>query len=101
MRELILNKVEKFVITKFLTSVERCHLTVNIHFPNVFFLLYVARWLYFKSLRVQAVPATGRGDPQSFEALRLPHFLDNLLTDGAEVVSLTRRAIPVTGRGSQ
>jgi hypothetical protein len=30
---------------------------------------------------------------------RLPHFLDSRLTDGGEVVSITRQAIPVTGRG--
>jgi hypothetical protein len=31
--------------------------------------------------------------------LRLPHFLDNRLSDGGEVVSLTNQAIPVTGHG--
>jgi hypothetical protein len=29
----------------------------------------------------------------------LPHFLDNQLTVGGEVVNLTRQTIPVTGRG--
>jgi hypothetical protein len=33
------------------------------------------------------------------ETSRLLHFLDNRLTDGGEVVSLTSQAIPVTGRG--
>jgi hypothetical protein len=33
------------------------------------------------------------------ESLRLPHFLEYRLTDGGEVVSLTRKAIPVTARG--
>jgi hypothetical protein len=32
------------------------------------------------------------------ETSRLPHFLDNRLTDGGEVVSLTRRP-PFTPRG--
>jgi hypothetical protein len=45
----------------------------------------------------KAIPATGRGGLQSFETSRLPHFLDNRLTDGGEVVSLTRRR-PFTPR---
>jgi hypothetical protein len=32
------------------------------------------------------------GDPYGCETSRLPHFLDNRLTDGGEVVSLTPRA---------
>jgi hypothetical protein len=36
---------------------------------------------------------------QAVEAHRLPHFLKNLLTDGGEVVSLTRQSNPVRGRG--
>jgi hypothetical protein len=39
------------------------------------------------------------GGPQGCETSRLPYFLDNRLTDGGEVVSLTRQAISVTGRG--
>jgi hypothetical protein len=42
---------------------------------------------------------TGRGGPQGCETSRLPHFLHNRLTDGDEVVSLTRQAIIVTRRG--
>jgi hypothetical protein len=38
----------------------------------------------------KALPATGRGGPLSCGTSRLPHFLDNRLTDGGEVVSLTR-----------
>jgi hypothetical protein len=34
---------------------------------------------------------TGCGGPQGCETSRLPHFLHNRLTDGGEVVSLTRR----------
>jgi hypothetical protein len=37
------------------------------------------------------VPVTGRGGPWGCETSSLPHFLDNRLTDGGEVVSLTRR----------
>jgi hypothetical protein len=39
----------------------------------------------------KVIPVTGRGDPQGCETSRLPHFLDNPLTSGGEVVSLTRR----------
>jgi hypothetical protein len=39
----------------------------------------------------KAIPVTGHEDRQSCETSRLPHFLDNRLTDGGEVVSLTRR----------
>jgi hypothetical protein len=39
----------------------------------------------------KAIPATDRGDQYCCEMSRLPHFLDNRLTDGGEAVSLTRR----------
>jgi hypothetical protein len=42
-------------------------------------------------VKVKAILVTGRGGPYSCETSRLPHFLDNLLTDGGEVVNLTRR----------
>jgi hypothetical protein len=38
-----------------------------------------------------AIPVTGRGGPWGCEMLRLPHFVNNRLTDGGKVVSLTRR----------
>jgi hypothetical protein len=40
-------------------------------------------------------PVTGREGPYGSETSRLPHFLDNRLTDGGKVVSLTRR-LPFT-----
>jgi hypothetical protein len=39
----------------------------------------------------KAIPVTDCGGPQGCETSRLPHFLDSRLTDGGEVVSLTRR----------
>jgi hypothetical protein len=51
---------------------------------------------------VKAIPATGREGPYACEKSRLPHFVDNRLTDGREVVSLmhwppfTSRKIPGT-----
>jgi hypothetical protein len=38
-------------------------------------------------------PVTGREGPYGCERLRLSHFLDNRLTDGGKVVSLTRRPL--------
>jgi hypothetical protein len=45
----------------------------------------------------KAIPAIGRGGPQGCETSSLPNFLDNRLTDGGEIVSLTRRS-PFTPR---
>jgi hypothetical protein len=39
----------------------------------------------------KAIPVTGRGVPYGCDTSRLPHFLDNRLTDGGTVVSLMRR----------
>jgi hypothetical protein len=39
----------------------------------------------------KAIPVTGHGGPYDCEMSRLPHFLDNRLTDGGEVVGLKRR----------
>jgi hypothetical protein len=47
------------------------------------------------SLKGRAIFVTGHGGPKSYDTLRLPHFLDNRLTDGGEVVTLTRcRPLP-------
>jgi hypothetical protein len=40
----------------------------------------------------KAISVTGRGGPLDCETSRLPHFLDSRLTDGGEVVSVTRLA---------
>jgi hypothetical protein len=37
----------------------------------------------------KAIPVTGREGPSGCERSRLPHLLDNRLTDGGKVVSLT------------
>jgi hypothetical protein len=47
------------------------------------------------SLKGKAIPVTGRRSPHSFETPMLPNFLNNRLTDGSEVVSLTCR-LPFT-----
>jgi hypothetical protein len=45
----------------------------------------------YNLVKGKAIPVTGRGGPYGCETSRLPHFLDNPLTDGDESVSLTRR----------
>jgi hypothetical protein len=44
-----------------------------------------------KKTEGKAIPVTGREGPLGCGTSRLPQFLDNRLTDGGEVVSLTRR----------
>jgi hypothetical protein len=44
-----------------------------------------------KGKKGNAIPVTGRGDPWGCETSRIPHFLENRLTDGGAVVSLTLR----------
>jgi hypothetical protein len=46
------------------------------------YIFYLCQWKYFYKGKGEAIPVTGRGGP---------HFLDNRLTDGGDVVSLTRR----------
>jgi hypothetical protein len=41
----------------------------------------------------KAILVTVRGGSQGCETSRFPHFLDNRLADGGEVVSLTRRPL--------
>jgi hypothetical protein len=45
----------------------------------------------FHVVKGKAIPVSGREGPQGCETSRLPHFLDNRLTNGSKVVSLTRR----------
>jgi hypothetical protein len=51
--------------------------------------------LFFADMRYgsksKAIPVTGRGGPYGCGTSRLPHFLDNRLTDGGKVVRFTRR----------
>jgi hypothetical protein len=52
------------------------------------------------SVKIQkrkAIPVTGYGGPLVCDTSRLPHSVDNRLTDGGNVVSLTRRP-PFTPR---
>jgi hypothetical protein len=53
------------------------------------------KWNIYKEDK--AISVTGRGDTQGCETSRLPHFLDNRLTDSSAVVSLMHR-LPFTSR---
>jgi hypothetical protein len=44
----------------------------------------------------KAISVRGCRRPQSCEPLRLPHFIDDRLTDGGKVVSLTSRPLFTT-----
>jgi hypothetical protein len=55
-------------------------------------------WCIFTKRKCKAIPVTGRGGPYGFEMSRLPHFLDNRLTDCGEVVSLTSRRPLLRGK---
>jgi hypothetical protein len=48
----------------------------------------------------KAIPVIGCGRPWGCETSILPHFLDNRLTDGGEVVSLTLRPHFIPQEGS-
>jgi hypothetical protein len=48
---------------------------------------------FLQTMFYKAIPVTGREDPKGCETSRLPHFIDNRLTDGGEVVSHTRRPL--------
>jgi hypothetical protein len=43
-----------------------------------------------KGKKGKAIHVSGHGGPWGCETLRLPHFLDNQLTDSGKVVSLKR-----------
>jgi hypothetical protein len=54
-----------------------------------------AQMYYLVEKKGKTIPVTGHGGPQGCETLRVPHYLDNRLTDGGKAVSLTRRS-PLT-----
>jgi hypothetical protein len=58
---------------------------------SVFWFLTLASKGTFLNKKGKTIPVTGRGGPQGCETSRLLHFLDNRLTDGGGIVSLTRR----------
>jgi hypothetical protein len=45
----------------------------------------------FLCVKGRVIPVTVRGGPLGCEMLRFPHFLNNRLTDGGKVLSLTSR----------
>jgi hypothetical protein len=69
----------------------------HIHILLLFFLWFSPSLCFILLLKGKAIPVTGREGLWGCETSRLPHFLDNRLTDGDKVVSLTRRP-PFTPR---
>jgi hypothetical protein len=47
--------------------------------------------IYSYKVKKYGIPVTGLGGLEGRETLRIPHFLDNRLTDGGKVVSPTHR----------
>jgi hypothetical protein len=45
----------------------------------------------YLKVKIKAIPITGRRGLQGCEKSRIQYFLENCLTDGGEVVRLTRR----------
>jgi hypothetical protein len=71
-----------------------------IHFKIVKVHHYIFRIIWSKHVAIKGkpIPVTGREGPLGCEMSRLPYILDNRLTEGNEVVSLTRRP-PFTPTG--
>jgi hypothetical protein len=69
-----------------------------IFFPNLWHQISEKQWLhclkfshFAKPGKGKAILVTDHGGPYGCQTLRLQDFLDNRLTDGGEIVSLTRR----------
>jgi hypothetical protein len=60
-------------------------------YENCTFFIFILWSEYWNVKEGKIIPVTDRGSPQVFETSRLPHYLDNRLTNDCEVVSLTRR----------
>jgi hypothetical protein len=70
----------------------------NTHLKIKVYLVWASSSIRGKKVRKgNAIPVRGRGGPYGCETSRLPRLLDNLLTDGGEVVSLMHR-LPSTPR---
>jgi hypothetical protein len=52
---------------------------------------YLSIYIYIYIYEGTAIPVRGRRGAYGCETSRFPHFLDNRVTDGGQVVSLTRR----------
>jgi hypothetical protein len=63
---------------------------LHLHAPSQ---LSGVSWRSVNQRTAVSISVIGRGDPQISETSRIPHFLDNLLLDGGETVSLTRRPL--------
>jgi hypothetical protein len=60
-----------------------------LNLKNQFISLHRLQNRYHYKVKSKTVHITDRGEPQCYETSRLPHFLNNRLTDDGEVLSLT------------
>jgi hypothetical protein len=57
---------------------------------SILYSVRVENAISLQPCQAKAIVATGHGGLKDCEMLRIPHCLDNRLTDGGKVVSLTR-----------
>jgi hypothetical protein len=69
----------------------------NIYIYIYMYTLYIPYYFEYKVKKGKAIPVTDREGPYGCETSRLPHLLENRLTDGGKVVSPTLRP-PFTPR---
>jgi hypothetical protein len=80
----LINRTIPKIDSYFLENMSHFHYKVqSVNYREVFSVV--------RTIRKNAIPITGREGPLGCEMSRLPHFLDNRLTDDGEVVSLMRR----------
>jgi hypothetical protein len=53
--------------------------------------VFTVRYQHHLHIRSEAIPVAGHRGLQGCEIFRIPHCLDNRLTDDGEVIGLTRR----------
>jgi hypothetical protein len=72
------------------------HTVMRLRGSNIFHIIGSQMAVRLKKGKV--IPVTGRRYPYGCETSRFPHFLDNRLTDGVEVVSFTIQPLFTSGR---
>jgi hypothetical protein len=68
-----------------------CRNNILNYTATVFFLIILQFVVHYVPKKSKAIFVTGRGELQGCEMLRIPHCLDNRLTDCGKVVSPTHR----------
>jgi hypothetical protein len=57
-------------------------------FSGYFFLLLPLEFVRSRKKKGKSIPVTGRRGPEGYETSRLPHFLENRLTNGGYKIKL-------------